>query len=163
MAGARFQFANPWRPIGGAIPTQSAAWRLIGGNNRDLGRAPVGYVSSEVSRRAVLHLRAHISDAVPTMSIDSRTSEWTWRLDIGGLIVARSVRGYLRHRECLYNVSHFISTAATAALPGDTALPTGLDAAKAPIATAWAAAVLAIEAANPESAHTHWEAAGGQV
>jgi hypothetical protein len=146
MAMARFQFANPARPAGSSIPARASAWRLIGGNNRDLGCSPAGYENHETSRQAVLRLKARIADAVPTLTIDPGSSEWTWRLDVDGRVVARSVRGYLRHRECLYNVSHFLGSVAAAALPGEPAPPAAAGPAKPPVAVAWVAAVLAIEA-----------------
>jgi hypothetical protein len=154
MAAARFQFANPVRPAGGAVPVRATAWRLIGGNNRDLGCAPDGYESREASREAVLRLKARITEAVPIVTIDPTSSEWTWRLEIDGRIVARSARGYLRHRECLYNVSHFLGSVPTAALPGDASEPAALLSAEAPVAIAWVTAILAIEAAQHEPAET---------
>lgn len=154
MAAARFQFANPVRPAGGAVPVRASAWRLIGGNNRDLGCAPDGYESREASREAVLRLKARITDAVPIITIEPTNSEWTWRLEIDGRIVARSARGYLRHRECLYNVSHFLGSVPTAALPGDASEPAALLSGEAPVAVAWVAAILAIEAAQHEPGET---------
>ena len=160
MAAARFQFANPVRPSGGAIPIRSAAWRLIGGNNRDLGCSPAEFESLEVSRQAVLRLRSRITEAVPLVTIDPQSSEWTWRLEIDGVVVARSARGYLRHRECLYNVSHFLGSVPVAALPGEPAAQAALLAAKTPAALAWVAAVLAIEAARAETDPAGAQAAG---
>jgi hypothetical protein len=154
VATARFQYANPARPAGGAVPIRAAAWRLIGGNNRDLGCSPARFEDTRTSRLAVLELRRRIADAVPVITIDPRSSEWTWRLDLDGRVVARSARGYLRHRECLYNVSHVLGSVPVAALPGEPAGPTELLAAKAPAAMAWMAAILAIEAARAGSART---------
>ncbi|HEV2639168.1 MAG TPA: hypothetical protein VGX23_28770 [Actinocrinis sp.] len=152
MATARFQYGNPARPAGGAVPIRSAAWRLIGGNNRDLGCCPAEFADHEASRLAVLELRSRVAEAVPMITINPQTSEWTWRLELDGRVVARSVRGYLRHRECLYNVSHFLGSVPVAALPGEPADPAALLAAKAPAAAmAWMAAILAIEAARTES------------
>lgn len=157
MATARFQFANPARPAGGAVRIRAAAWRLIGGNNRNLGCAPGDFESVEASRAAVLLLKSRILDAVPVITIDPRSSEWNWRLEIDGETAARSARGYLRHRECLYNVSHFLGSVPVAALPGESA---GRGAGSAepavaqtpPTATAWMTAILAIEAARTEAA-----------
>ena len=169
MATARFQYANPARPAGGAVPIRAAAWRLIGGNNRDLGCSPAQFEDVRTSRLAVLELRSRIADAVPVITIEPRSSEWTWRLDLDGRAVARSARGYLRHRECLYNVSHFLGSVPVAALPGEPAGPTALLAAKAPAAAmAWMAAILAIEAARNGTARTGDETdpsppAAGQV
>lgn len=155
MATARFQLVNPVRPVGAMAPMRTAAWRLIGGNNRDLGCSARGFESVEASREAVLLLKARIADAVPLITIEPRSSEWTWRLEIDGTVVARSVRGYLRHRECLYNVSHFLGCVPVAALPrepdGRNAGPVALLAAEAPAATALVAAILAIEAVRAET------------
>jgi len=154
MATARFQFANPVRPAGGAIPVRAAAWRLIGGNNRDLGCSPADFENVETSRQAVLRLKARITEAVPMITIDPHSSEWTWRLEIDGQVAARSARGYLRHRECLYNVSHFLGSVPAAALPGEPPAPAALLEAKTPSAIAWVAAILAIEVARAEAAQS---------
>ena len=150
MASARFHYANPVRPAGGAVPIRAAAWRLIGGNNRDLGCSAADFDSHEASRQAVLELKARITEAVPLITIDPQSSEWTWRLEVDGRVVARSARGYLRHRECLYNVSHFLGSVPVAALPGEPAGPSALLAAKTPAALAWVAAILAIETARTD-------------
>lgn len=151
MASARFHYANPVRPAGGAVPIRAAAWRLIGGNNKDLGCSAADFESPAASRRAVLELRARIGDAVPLVTIDPQSSEWTWRLEVDGRVVARSARGYLRHRECLYNVSHFLGSVPVAALPGEPVGPAALLAAKTPAALAWVAAILAIETARAQT------------
>jgi len=129
MATARFQIVGPARPMrpvrpaGLTAPLRAAAWRLIGGNNRDLGCSASAFESVEASRAEVLLLKSRIDDAVPHVTMDPRSSEWTWRLEIDGLVVARSARCYLRHRECLYNVSHFLGSVPVAAMPGEPAAP----------------------------------------
>jgi len=41
----------------------------------------------------------------------------TWRLEIDDVVVARSARTYLRGRENLYNLAHFLDSVPLAELP----------------------------------------------
>jgi hypothetical protein len=84
-------------------------WRLLGANNRELGRGPGPFPELETCQAAVRELVARIAAATPCIVGDSdRTGAWSWRLDLNGRAVAVSWRTYLRHRECAYSLAHFI-------------------------------------------------------
>ncbi|HEV3173769.1 MAG TPA: hypothetical protein VGZ32_25690 [Actinocrinis sp.] len=108
MARPRFLFE--YKPFD--INERSAGpvcWRLLGANNRELGRGPGQFSDLEGCQAAVRDLVARIAGATPGITSDSgHTGAWSWRLDLGGRAVAVSCRTYLRHRECTYSLAHFI-------------------------------------------------------
>ncbi len=97
----------------------STAWRLIGGNNRELGRSSCTYPDVAACREAVAFLREHIDEAKSLLAISNDTGLWTWRLDIGNLWMAVAGRSYQRRRECQYNVARFVAEVPTALLSSD--------------------------------------------
>ncbi len=94
------------------------AWRLLGGNNRELGRSAVVHPSATACRDAAARLRERISEFASVLATDARQGQWRWRLDDGDQTVAVSSRLYLRQRECTYNLAQFTVGAAVAALWG---------------------------------------------
>jgi hypothetical protein len=123
MAHARFHVgfiqkatvsaSSPTLPAVPVIP----AWRLVGGNNRVLGCSPDPFVDFESAVAAVQHLRSRIEDAAPVLGVDPQSGARSWRLEIDGVVVARSGRGYLRGRENLYNLAHFMTSVPIAVVP----------------------------------------------
>lgn len=104
MGTARVQFvALP----GGAC--DSIAWRLLGANNRELGRSAATFAGQADCRRAVLELLARLDACHTSVSAGPRNSAWSWRLDLDGLAVATASRTYQRQRECEYNLERFLS------------------------------------------------------
>jgi hypothetical protein len=77
-------------------------------------------VDFETGYAAVLFLRERIADAVPVLGVAADTGGRTWRLEIGEVVVARSSRTYLRGRENLYNLAHFLDSVPLAELPAPT-------------------------------------------
>lgn len=94
------------------------AWRLLGGNNRELGRSAVVHPNATGCRDAAGRLRERISEFASVLATDARQGQWRWRLDDGDETVAVSSRLYLRQRECTYNLAQFTAGAAVAALWG---------------------------------------------
>lgn len=117
MAHARFHVAQSPAAIAGPGSASLPAWRLVGGNNRVLGRAPESFVDFETGFAAILFLRARIADALPVLGVAPDTGGRTWRLEIDDVVVARSARTYLRGRENLYNLAHFLDSVPLADLP----------------------------------------------
>ena len=117
MAHSRFQLGSSAAAIAGPASAALPAWRLVGGNNRVLGRAPGGFVDFESGYAAVLFLRERIDDALPVLGVAADTGGRTWRLEIDNVVVARSARTYLRGRENLYNLTHFLESVPVAELP----------------------------------------------
>lgn len=97
----------------------STAWRLVGANNRELGRSAQTFSNVGACRGAVAHLLQCLDDAQSHLAINNDTGLWTWRLNIGDQWIAVAGRSYQRRRECLYNVTRFLAAAPTAELAGD--------------------------------------------
>ena len=108
VAGPRFLFV--YRDIGAAGPGAAPVrWRLLGANNRELGRGPGPFPDLESCQAAVRELVARVAAATPGIVGDAgHTGGWSWRLDLSGRAVAVSWRTYLRHRECAYSLAHFV-------------------------------------------------------
>ena len=111
---ARFHVLTPvlatdgssWRPATGAVGPY--AWRLLGANNRDLGRSATVFPDAAACETSIAALRQLADRGVATSTRDGQRGTWTWRLDAGpGLPVARSARGYVRQRECQYALAAF--------------------------------------------------------
>jgi hypothetical protein len=95
----------------------SIAWRLVGANNRELGRSSRTYADVDACREAVAFLREHIDAADSLVANASDTGLWLWRLNIGEQWMAVAGRSYLRRRECLYNLAQFVAEVPTALFP----------------------------------------------
>ncbi len=121
MAGPRFLFVYSHTGKGRATAAdvnepayEHVAWRLLGANNRELGRSPVWYPDLDSCREAVRVLKREIdgvTSAITAVALPG--GAWSWRLAVSGQPVAVAGRPYHRHRECAYNLSHFV-----AAVPG---------------------------------------------
>jgi hypothetical protein len=95
----------------------STAWRLVGGNNRELGRSALPYPDVATCLAAVTFLREHLNEADTLLANTSTTGLWLWRLNIGDRWMAVAGRSYLRRRECQYNLAQFVAEAPTATFP----------------------------------------------
>ena len=109
-------------PTRRALPTSTepanwTAWRLLGRNNRELGRSPAVFSTVPECVAAVDRLKAVIGEAVRLLSVDDRDGRWCWRLVVDGAPVAVSSRSYHRQRECVYNLEQFIVAVADAETP----------------------------------------------
>jgi hypothetical protein len=102
---------------GEAAPADwSVAWRLVGANNRELGRACRTYEDLRACRDAVIRLQQGLDRAEPRVAASEVTGAWSWRLNLDGAAVATSGRSYRRQRECQYNLTHFLAAVPTAQL-----------------------------------------------
>lgn len=123
MGIARFHVVSPVIAVVGGTwraatspESRKAAWRLLGGNNRELGRSKAVYADDAACRTAVHDFRADLDQAVPLLSRDAQEGTWTWRLSSGsGPTLACSGRSYARERECRYALGAFLASAPTAA------------------------------------------------
>ena len=93
------------------------AWRLLSRNNRELGRSPSGYVSTQECIAAIERLRRLIGDASRVLSVDDRDGRWCWRLVADAVPIAVSSRSYHRQRECMYSLDHFMEAVSQAEPP----------------------------------------------
>jgi hypothetical protein len=105
------------RSTGGSV--DASAWRLVGANNRELGRSAATYPDLESCRDAVMYLREHIDEAETLLANASDSGLWLWRLNIRDRWIAASGRSYLRRRECLYNLAQFSAEVPIAVLATD--------------------------------------------
>ena len=111
MAQPRFQLV-PGARLASSDGTAGIGWRLLGANNRELGRSALASPDAE----SALSGDAHIVH-------DPRTGHWAWHLDDDGEVVATSGRGFRHERECRYNLEQFREAAPTAPA-ADTDVPT---------------------------------------
>ena len=90
-------------------PRIRVGWRLIGANNRELGRSPAAYASLRECRAAVGRLKEGVEQLRVGFQISGTTMTWTWRLELDGQEVATSGRPYQRQREAHHNVALFVA------------------------------------------------------
>ncbi|MGW2559876.1 hypothetical protein ACWCXB_11630 [Streptomyces sp. NPDC001514] len=117
MVRARFLYVvrvSPQRPDGGEKPV---GWRLVGANNRELGRSVEAFGSLAACQAAVGELREKVAGARVLMSMSDAAHSWTWRVEIEGRACAVAGRPYLRHRECQFNLGQFLAAVPVAQLP----------------------------------------------
>lgn len=121
-------------------------WRLVGPNNRELGRSAQAYTDPAACRAGISFLRRQLDHLEARVWCDDST-RWLWRLDLNGTPVANSARAYMRRREAVFNLEQFLAAvpgANSPALPG--AIPAATPA--TPRATATAAPPLSSEVAG---------------
>ncbi|WP_326575993.1 hypothetical protein OIE69_25605 [Actinacidiphila glaucinigra] len=99
----------------------AVGWRLVGANNRELGRSAGTYASLVECQAAVLLLREHIAQVRAQLSMADAGGTWTWRVELGGRDVAVSGRTYHRLRECQQNLGRFLAAVPVAELTEGTA------------------------------------------
>ena len=88
-------------------PTAWVAWRLVGANNRELGRSPNTYLDVLACAESISVLRRSIDVAQSTVAVDPTTGCWFWRLESVDGPIAAAGRSYQRQRECLYSLEQF--------------------------------------------------------
>jgi hypothetical protein len=94
-------------------------WRLLGSNNRELGRSSGPHVDAESALASIERMRVVAASASAHIVHDGATGHWVWQLsDVGGLSVAVSGRGFRYERECRYNLEQFRATAPVAPSTG---------------------------------------------
>jgi hypothetical protein len=114
--GLGWSFSRNVKDVG-ISATASVAWRLVGANNRELGRSSRTYADLAACLDALAFLREHINEADSLLANASDTGLWLWRLNIGEQWIAVSGRSYLRRRECQYNLAQFVAEAPIATFP----------------------------------------------
>lgn len=116
-----------------AVPVPNpTVWRLVGANNRELGRSAQPYVDARACRAGVTLLQRQLPQLTPAVWSDGR-GRWLWRLDVDKRPVAIAARSYLRQREAHYNLELFLASIPVARSPD--ALPRPAAAASRPGAT----------------------------
>ena len=107
-----------WRAAQGGSSVTGVAWRLLGGNNHELGRSIPAYASLSAAIEAVQNLQLRLDEATSSLAPSTVTSRWGWRMLLGETAVAASGRWYQREREARYNLEQFTLAAPTAHIVG---------------------------------------------
>ncbi len=89
-------------------------WRLIGANNRELGRSALSFGSYQLACRAILQLKEGIGRLVNHSTTDPRTGRWGWRIDLEDDAVAVSSRWYERDHDGRIGAAKFVALTADA-------------------------------------------------
>lgn len=91
-----------------ALAEPAFIWRLVGPNNRELGRSAQAYTDASACRAGVSFLRRQLGSLEPRVWCDE-AARWLWRLELNGTPVATSSRAYMRRRESLFNLEQFLT------------------------------------------------------
>jgi hypothetical protein len=97
-------------------------WRLLGSNNRELGRSAVSYADAEAALRAIARIRELAVEGEAHILHHRGTTLWAWHLEEDGILVANSGRGFRYERECRHNLDQFRAEA-PGAPAADTQVP----------------------------------------
>lgn len=129
VAPARFLAVNPtalpahwpaeWFPADRAAmhPREARwAWRLLGGNNRELGRSSRPYGSVAECAAAIDRLRTSPAGLVASLAADPRSGHWYWETALDGQSVAVAPRAFRWRRDCEHNFAQFATSLPVATL-----------------------------------------------
>ncbi|MFC6236584.1 hypothetical protein [Longivirga aurantiaca] len=90
-------------------------WRLLGANNRELGRSALAYADAEAALAAIGDVRVLAAGGGAHIVHNPTTGRWAWHLITAyDLVVATSGRGFRHERECRYNLEQFRAHAPSA-------------------------------------------------
>jgi hypothetical protein len=88
-----------------ATVTGPVRWRLLSGNNRELGRGADAYDDAPACRLAVEEIQLRIDELQP--AVRRLHAAWTWQLERTGEVVASSGRRFDRLIRCEQNLAQF--------------------------------------------------------
>jgi hypothetical protein len=106
MVQPRFQLI-PGARLAGATGTGGVGWRLLGANNRELGRSAGSYPDADAAHDSIVRVRELAMGGEAHIVHDRASGLWAWHLDDSGALVALSGRGFRHERECRYNLDQF--------------------------------------------------------
>lgn len=114
MSTPRFQLVPGGRLV--HRPSEGGVgWRLLGANNRELGRAVAAHPDVEAAVAALAGVRAAAAEGVSSIRYDPVTGLWRWLLLAGASdVVAASGRGFRNEGACRYNLDQFRAHAPSA-------------------------------------------------
>ena len=81
-------------------------WRVLGANNRELGRSAAPFWRADEAYQAVYEAQASLARTVTRLWADD-LGQWFWNITLDDDQVAVSSRGYRRQRECIYSIEQF--------------------------------------------------------
>lgn len=97
----------------GAPAHTMIAWRLLSGNNRDLGRAATWFPDEQSCAAAILLLRERVGGAERIAERVNRMA-WHWQVRTEGFVLARSSRAYPRQIQTEASCAMFVDLASVA-------------------------------------------------
>jgi hypothetical protein len=97
----------------GAGPSDPVSWRLLSGNNREVGRGSATYHDAEECLVGIKDLVARISDVTVLVRRFGLRS-WRWSLMQDGVLVAYSAHLFDRRIRCEQAARRFVIDAPTA-------------------------------------------------
>ena len=112
MTRPRFQLVPGARFAGWA--GGGVGWRLLGPNNRELGRSAGPYGDAERALAAIARARETVHSGAAHVLQHRDTALWAWQLEDSGVVTATSGRGFRHEQECRYNLEQFRAAAPTA-------------------------------------------------
>jgi hypothetical protein len=92
------------------------SWRLLSGNNRELGRGADVYPTELECLGAIAWVQNRAEGGASSIGVRA-SGQWWWQLEFGGVPVAVSGRVYQRQRECRYNFEQFLGALPVAQRP----------------------------------------------
>lgn len=103
-------------------PGESVQWRLLSGNNRELGRGVNHCPDTARCLAGVSQLRSRFTEARGCIRRSAR-GVWSWELELDGLPVATSGHDFARLIRCQQGLARFAASFPTAPV-GTTAVDT---------------------------------------
>lgn len=80
-------------------------WRLLSGNNREIGRGAETFADTETCRIAVKELQTTVEELESLVRRDRHV--WIWQLVLADRLVAASAHGYDRQIRCQRGLTQF--------------------------------------------------------
>jgi hypothetical protein len=90
-------------------------WRLLGRNNRSIGRSTQGFATLDVALADAQALAARVAGTAVEFGSDLGTA-WRWVLVLDGVPRATSATSYGRRLECVRAVARFKQTVTVASI-----------------------------------------------
>jgi hypothetical protein len=121
VAAARFELyalARSGIPHARRQADAPVTWRLLSGNNRDLGRAAQSFPDATACLAAIERLRVALAEPVVTVTSPDGRSRWTWRIAVDSVDGAVSSRVYQRRVQAESACAVFLGLAADAPVTG---------------------------------------------
>ena len=97
------------------------SWRMLGGNNRELGRGASVHATEQKCLAEMTRVQAESGRSVSFVGLQP-SGLWSWQLELDGTPIAVAGRSYRRQRECRYNLEQFMLIWAAAVVPSPTQL-----------------------------------------
>jgi hypothetical protein len=88
-------------------PMSPVRWRLVGGNNRDMGRGAREYPDEQSCLVGIKEITANLSSMVCSL-VSMPGNRWGWRLSLDGTVMVTSGHSFDRRRRCEDGCARFL-------------------------------------------------------